>query len=109
MLLSGPGVVGHVVLAAFDQGEPGGHLVGPGDDLAVSGLQACLVGGLPGGLGLLALAEVLVDAAEQECQPADGDQQLAVLGEGEPPVQQPGDVAEPLLGACAQFACRGAG
>ena len=84
VLLSGPGVVGHVVVAALGQGEPGGHLVGPGDDLAVPGLQACLVGGLPGGLGLLALTEVVVDAAEQQREPADGDQQLPVLGQGEP-------------------------
>jgi hypothetical protein len=47
-------------------------------------LQACLVGGLPGGLGWLALAEVVVDAAEQQRQPADGDEQLAVLGQGQP-------------------------
>jgi hypothetical protein len=59
-------------------------------------LQACLVGGLPRGLGLLALAEVVVDAAEQQREPADGDEQLAMLGQGEPPVQQPGDVVEPL-------------
>ena len=51
VLLPGLGVVDHVVVAAFGEGEPGGHLVGPGDDLAVPGLQPGLVGGLPGGLG----------------------------------------------------------
>ena len=84
VLLSGLGVVGHVVVAAFGQGEPGGHLIRPGDDLAVPGLQACLVGGLPGGLGLLAFAEVIVDAAEQQREPPDGDQQFPVLGQGQP-------------------------
>jgi hypothetical protein len=53
----------------------------------VPGLQACLVDGLPGGLGLFAFAEVVVDAAGQQREPADGDEQLAVLGQGQPPVQ----------------------
>jgi hypothetical protein len=71
VLLSGLGIGNDVVVAALGQGEPGGRL-GPGDDLAVPGLPACLVGGLPGGFGLLALAEVVVDAAEEQCQPSDG-------------------------------------
>ena len=32
--------------------------------------SACLVGRLPGGFGLFALAEVVVDAAEQQRQPS---------------------------------------
>ena len=109
VLPPGPGVVHYVVVTALGEGEPGGHLIRPGDDLPVPGLQACLVRGLPGGLGLLPLAEVVVHAAEQQRQPADGDQQLAVLGQGEPPVQQPGHVAEPLLGARPQLGGGGAG
>ena len=30
----------HMLVPALSQGEPGGHLVGPGEDLAVSGLVA---------------------------------------------------------------------
>ena len=104
VLLSGLGVVHHVVIAAFGQGEPGGQFVGPGDDLAVPGSHTCLVGGLPGGLGLFPLAEVVVHAAEQQRQSADGYQQLAMLGQGEPPAQQPGDIAQPLPGARLQLA-----
>jgi hypothetical protein len=64
VLLPGLGVVHHVVVAAFGEGEPCGHLIGPGDDLAMPGLQACLVGRLAGGFGLFAFAEVVVHAAE---------------------------------------------
>ena len=45
-------------------------------------MQSGLIGGLPGGLGLFPLAEVVVDAAEQQRQPSGRDQQLAVLGKG---------------------------
>ena len=65
VLLPGPGVVDHVVVAALGEGEPGAHLVRPGDDLPVPGLEPGLVGGLPGGFGLFPLAEVVVQAAEQ--------------------------------------------
>jgi hypothetical protein len=37
-LLSGAGVVDHVGLAALGEGEPGGHLAGPGRHLAAAGL-----------------------------------------------------------------------
>lgn len=107
VLLPGLSVVHDVVVAAFGEGEPGGHLIRPGDDLAVPGLQACLAGRLPGSFGLFAFAQVIVHAAEQQGQPPGGDQQLAVLGEGEPPAQHPGDVAEALLGAGLQLARRG--
>jgi len=89
VLLSGLGVGNDVVVAVLGQREPGGHLVGPGDDLAVPGLQACLVGGLPGGFGLFALAQVVVHAAEQQGQPSGRDQQLAMLGQGESAAEQP--------------------
>jgi hypothetical protein len=55
VLLSGLGVGHHIVVAACGEGEPGGHLVGPGDDLAVPGLQARLAGRLPRGFGLFSL------------------------------------------------------
>jgi hypothetical protein len=56
--------------------------------LAAAGLVAYLVGGLPGGLGGLAFAEVEVQAAEQQPQPASGHQQVAVLPQGEPSAQE---------------------
>jgi hypothetical protein len=84
-LLSGVGVVGDVVVAAFGEGEPGGQLAGPCRQLAAAGLLAYLVGGLPGGLSGLAFAQVEVQAAEQQPQPASGHQQIAVLPQGEPP------------------------
>ena len=74
----------------------------------MSGLQACLVGRLPGGFGLFPLAEVVVHAAQQQRQPPDGDQQLAMLDQGEAPAQQPGDVAQPLPGARPQLTGRSA-
>jgi hypothetical protein len=83
--------VGHdVVIAGLGQGEPGGEFVGPGDDLAVPGLKPGVVGRPPGRLGLLALAQVVVQAAEQQRQSSGGDQQLAMLAEGAPPADQPG-------------------
>jgi hypothetical protein len=60
---------------------------------------------LPGGFGLLALAEVVLHAAEQQRQPPGRNKKFAVLGQGEPPAEQPGDVAEPLLGPDAQLTC----
>jgi hypothetical protein len=61
----------------------GGYLCASGwvGDLdIVEPLSNCsLVGRLPGGFGLFAFAEVVMDAAEQERQPSRGDQQLTVL------------------------------
>ena len=102
-LLSGAGVVDDIGVAAFGEGEPGGQLAGPGRHLAAAGLLAYLVGGLSGGLGGLAFAKVEVQAAEQQPQPASGDQQIAVLPQGEPPAQELGQVLKPLPGPGAQF------
>lgn len=74
MLLPGFGVGGNVVVAPFGEREPGGELVGPGDNLAVPGLEARVVGGLTCCLGRFALAEVVVQAAKQQGQPARGDE-----------------------------------
>jgi hypothetical protein len=102
-LLPGAGVVDDVGVAAFGEGEPGGHLAGPCRHLAAAGLLAYLAGGLPGGLGGLAFAQVEVQAAEQQPQPASGHQQIAVLPQGEPPAQELGQVLQPLPGPGAQF------
>ena len=102
-LLSGAGVVDDVVVAAFGEGEPGGHLAGPRRQLAAAGLLAYLVGGLPGRLSGLAFAQVEVQAAEQQPQPASGHQQIAVLPQGESAAQELGQVFQPLPGSDAQF------
>lgn len=69
---------------------------------AVSDLAAHLVGGLAGGLGILALAQVVMGAAEQGGEPSGDDQQFAVLVEGDPAGQKPGHLSEALWCAVAQ-------
>ncbi|MFF0572453.1 hypothetical protein [Streptosporangium saharense] len=65
-------------------------------------LTTHLIGSTAGGLGLLPLAQVVVDASEQRGQPAGNDQEFAVLVEGDPAAEEAVDLGEAFLGAVAQ-------
>lgn len=72
----------------------------------MSDLAAHLVGGAAGGLGLLSLSQVVVNAPEQGCQPSGDDEEFAVLGEGDPSAEQAVYLGEALLGPVAQHGGR---
>src|SRR5690606_29858151 len=65
----------HVLVAALGQGVPGGHRPGPNNDLAVAGLVTDGAGGTAGRLGCGSHPEVVLQTADEQGQPAGGDQQ----------------------------------
>ncbi|QFY05766.1 hypothetical protein GBF35_02955 [Nonomuraea phyllanthi] len=90
-----------VFVAAFDQREPGRHLVCPAHEFAVSDLAAHLEGGASGRFGLFPLPQVVVDAAQQGSEPAGSHEQFTVLIQREASGEQVVDLRQPLLGAIA--------
>jgi hypothetical protein len=68
---------------------------------------ACLTtetrGGLAGGLGRAHVAHVVLDATDEQREPAREHEHLPVLGEGESGVQQPDEFRHPFLTLAAQI------
>jgi hypothetical protein len=66
------------------------------------GLAAEGEGGVPADLGRLSVPQVELERRHEQGKPSAGDQQLAVLGEGQPALQEPVELRQPPLSSRQQ-------
>jgi hypothetical protein len=90
-------VVDHFVVAPINEGPPRQQLIRPGQQFLVFALAGEGVGRGLACLGAFTVTDVELQAGQQRREPSAGDQQLSVLGEGYPAVEEPGDIAQALL------------
>jgi hypothetical protein len=66
------------------------------------GLAAEGEGSVPADLGRLSVPQVELERRHEQGKPSAGDQQLAVLGEGQPALQEPVELRQPQLSSRQQ-------
>ena len=87
---------------AFYQREPRSDLERPADQLTMLGMLAKLVRHSARTLSASQVTAVVTDARQQRSQPPGTDQQLTMLAQGRPPIQEPDRVPQVLPRAAPQ-------